>query len=432
MRASFYCKLPLLIAIAMLGGLLGGLGCRPTTQRATVVRVWCHQGQDAENKAMREIARAFNAAHEDRGIEVELTFFPDFQYTEKIAIAAAAKDLPDAFDVDGPLVARYVEARLLLDLSDRVSAGELSDFLPTILQQGTIDQRLYALGAFESGVVLYFDRELFERAGVIPPEAGRAWTWDEFLSACARLKRNGIEPVALHMNETADEWFTYAFSPVLWSGGGQLIAEDGLTVRGVLASEPNVRSLKAWQLLFQYGFAPTDPVDPDRFGHGEVAMDWTGHWMTRSHAQKKGARLGTMPLPRIGSQSVAPCGSWCWAISRVTPVPAAAALWIKWVTDPKNGILPIVRANGAIPARRSAFQFFPEFNEQPYALFRQQLEQTAQPRPRTPHYAVLTQRFSAALRDIARGADVAQRLHSAEDETQRVIDRRTPANPLDP
>lgn len=88
----------------------------------------------------------------------------------------------------------------------------------------------------------------------------------------------------------------------------------------------------------------------------------------------------------------------------------------------------IVRANDAVPARRAAFAVFPEYGEIPYRIFREELEHYARPRPRTPFYAALTQHFAAALRDIARGADVEQRLHAAEDEIQNVIDRRLGSN----
>jgi fructooligosaccharide transport system substrate-binding protein len=91
-----------------------------------------------------------------------------------------------------------------------------------------------------------------------------------------------------------------------------------------------------------------------------------------------------------------------------------------------------VRANGAVPSRRSAFATFPEYAGLPYRLFREQLEQYAQPRPRTPFYATVTQRFAGALRDIARGAPVESRLRQAEEEIQAVIDRRVaPDNPKD-
>lgn len=405
---------------------LGLGGCDPRAERAGhVVRVWCHQGQEAENEAMRKIAAAFNAAHAAEGVAVELTFFPDFQFTEKIAIAAAARDLPDAFDIDGPLVARYVAAGLLAPLDPWIGPAERADFLPTILAQGTIDGRLYALGAFDSAAVLYYDRETLGRAGVTPPAGGAGWTWDEFVEACRRLRAAGLEPVALHMNESADEWFTYAFSPVVWSGGGALIGPDGRTVRGVLGSPENIRSVTAWQDLFRAGFAATDPVDPDPFGNGAVAMDWSGHWMARSHLEKKGDRLGAMPLPRVGDQPAAPCGSWCWGVSARARNPGLAARWVRWVTDTAHGVVPIVRANGAVPARRSAFAAFPEYSTTPYKLFREQIESFARPRPRTPFYAALTRGFAAAVRDIARGADVATRLRMAELEIQQVIDRRT-------
>lgn len=407
----------------------GVTGCRRSSAESgeRVIRVWSHQGQEAENRAMRDIVEAFNQAHSARGVRVDVAFFPDFQYAEKLAIAAAARDLPDAFDLDGPAVARLVDAGLLAPLDAYFSHEERDDFLPTVIEQGTVGGELYALGAFDSAVVLYYDRDLLKQAGVtVTSEAAReGWTWEEFLTACAKLKSSGIEPLAMHMDDSADEWFTYAFSPVVWSGGGDLIAPDARRVRGVLASEANQRSLRAWQELFTREFAATDPVDPNPFGNGKVAMDWSGHWMARGHLKAKGERLGAMRLPRVGEKSVAPCGSWAWGVSARATDPELAALWVKWVTEAETGVVPIVRANGAVPARRSAFASFPEYERMPYKLFREQLETAARARPRTPFYATLTSRFAAALRDIARGADVSTRLTQAEDEVQAVIDRRT-------
>lgn len=405
-------------------------GCkRANSNSEKIVRIWCHQGQEAENRAMRAIAEAFNSAHAAKGVRADIIFFPDFQYTEKLAIAAAARDLPDVFELDGPLVARLVEARLLQPLDRWFNERDRSDFLPSIIEQGSINGQLYALGAFDSAVVLYYDRAMLAQAGVTLPAGDDGWTWEQFMEACRRLKAAGLDPVALHMNESADEWFTYAFTPVIWSGGGSLIAANGQDVRGVLASTENIQSLKLWQEIFRQQFAATDPLDPDPFGHGKVAMDWSGHWLARTHLAEKGSRLGAMPLPGTSTARAAPCGSWCWGISSRATDPELAALWVRWVTDPKQGVEPIVRANGAVPARRSAFTAFPEYAQLPYRLFKSQLESRAQPRPRTPYYAALTQGFAAALRDIAHGADVASRLRMAENEIQSVIDRRSSGSP---
>lgn len=145
--------------------------------------------------------------------------------------------------------------------------------------------------------------------------------------------------------------------------------------------------------------------------------------MARSHLAQKGDQLGAMPLPAAGNGRTAPCGSWCWGLSSQSHDAEAAALWLKWVTDSHHGVEPIVRANGAVPARRSTFAAFPEYAHPPYRLFKLQLETRAHPRPRTPGYAALTHGFAAALRDIAHGAEVETRLRMAENEIQAVIDR---------
>lgn len=386
--------------------------------------MWAHQGQEGENRALRQIALEFARTVLHSPASVELTFFPDHHYTERLSIAAAAEDLPDAFELDGPLVTRFVDAGRLAPLGGLFTAAELADFLPTIRAQGSVEGQLYTLGAYDSAAVLYGDRALLDSAGVKYVHGGSGFAWAELIDACERLAARGVLPLALHTSASADEWFTYAFTPLLWSAGGQLIdARPGGGVRGVLASPENIVALQAWQTLFVRGFALADAVDPDPFGNGTVAMDWSGHWMARSHLRNKGAALGVMGLPRLGSQPVAACGSFCWALSSRTEQPERAASWLRWVTDAEHGVAPLVRGNGAVPARLSAFAAFPEYERLPYLLFRQQLETTARPRPHTPFYATLTQKLAAAMRDIAHGAEVAARLRRAEDEVQGFIDR---------
>ena len=171
------------------------------------------------------------------------------------------------------------------------------------------------------------------------------------------------------MDETADEWFTYGFSPLIWSAGGQLISADG-RVDGVLNSDTNVEVLSAWRRLFEEDLASTSPVDPDPFGSGKTAMDWSGHWMARRHEAAKGEALGVMPLAAFRTASRGGLRQLVLGHLVEARDPDAAAAWLRWVTDAATGIVPIVRANGAVPARARAFDAVPEFGEEPYRLFR--------------------------------------------------------------
>jgi fructooligosaccharide transport system substrate-binding protein len=121
---------------------------------------------------------------------------------------------------------------------------------------------------------------------------------------------------------------------------------------------------------------------------------------------------------------VAACGSWCWGIASTCDDVEAAGIVLTWLLDTRHGIKPIVEANGAVPGRHSAFALFPEYEEMPRRLFRAQLQASAHPRPRTGVYLTLTSEFARALRDIALGADVKERLGEAARAVQRVLDRR--------
>lgn len=417
----------LIVALIALTTLVGTVGCggRDDDDAARVVHVWSHHGQPAEHAAMQSIVDAFNQTHADEGIRIELTFFPDNQYPTKVKIAASTDALPDILDIDGPLVGPWAAEGILTPIDDLIPAEIRDDMLPSLIAQGTYQDKLYALGAFDSALVVYYNRDIIAKAGLEPPEhVADAWTWDEFVAALEAVKPHVERPLALHMDDASDEWYTYAFSPLIWSAGGELIAFDPLRTAGVLDSDTNIAAIRRWQDLFKQGLASPSPTNPNPFSDGLVAFDWTGHWMLPVFRQTAGLNFGAMPLPRMGARCVVGSGSWCWGVSRTCDDREAAAEVLKWLLHPEHGIKPIVEANGAVPGRRSAFELFPSYETMPQRLFREQLEQAAHPRPRTAVYLKLTGEFAQALKEIATGRPVDETLQRAAAAVQRHIERR--------
>lgn len=422
--AAALCALTVVLALAF--------GCRrrqPGGADVTTmtITIWSHQGQPRENAAMRAIIAAFNEAHRDQGLQAEITFFPDRDYADRVSIAAAGHTLPDVLDIDGPYVGPWAAEGLLRPLDDLAGDALRHDLLDSLIAQGTYRGRLYALGAFESALVVYYNRDMIDKAGLHPPERPEAaWDWDTFVAALRKVRPYCKVPLSLHTDDASDEWFTYAFSPLIWSAGGRLIDVAAGRCVGVLDSPTNVAAIGRWQRLFSEGLAEASPTNTDPFSAGLAAFDWTGHWMLPKFEATRSLRFGVMPLPRMGAKFVCPSGSWCWGISRDSRRPELAFRLIAWLLDPQQGIRPIVRANGAVPGRRSAFALFPEYQRMPRRLFRAQLERYAHPRPRTAVYLTLTTEFARALRDIALGADVAARLHTAATSVQHALDRSGP------
>ncbi|MCP4589600.1 MAG: extracellular solute-binding protein, partial [bacterium] len=207
--------------LVLLGVAMGSVvGCQRDDQPADVrvVTVWAHQGRELENAAMRGIVAAFNDAHHAEDLRAEIHFFPDRQYADKVSIASATGRLPDLLDIDGPYVGPWAAEGLLQPIDDLITEPLREDFLPSVLAQGTFGGRLYSLGAFESALVVYYNRDIIERAGLSPPERhAEAWTWEEFTAALRRASTHAKIPLSLHMDDPGDEWITYAFSPLIWS-----------------------------------------------------------------------------------------------------------------------------------------------------------------------------------------------------------------------
>jgi ABC-type glycerol-3-phosphate transport system substrate-binding protein len=416
-----------LAVTVIVGALLAGCGRQgdPSDADAQVISIWAHHGRDAEHAATQRIVADFNRAHAPERLRLEIEFFPDRQYPDKVSIAAVSGNLPDILDIDGPYVGPWAAEGLLQPLDELVDAALRADFLPSLIEQGSYDGKLYALGAFDSALVVYYNRDLMERAGLDPPDRiAEAWSWETFVDALQRVKPHAVVPLSLHMDDLSDEWFTYAFSPLVWSNGGALIDPSTGRVDGVLNSPQAVDAIRRWQGLFTDGLAEATTTNPDPFSAGDAAFDWTGHWMLPRFEAAEGLRFGVMPLPKAGARFVSASGSWCWGISRSCADPAAAWKALRWLLDPETGIAPIVSANGAVPGRRSAFDRFPKYETMPRRLFREQLEQAARARPRTPLYLTLTSAFARALKDIALGADVQARLTEAAETVQRAADRR--------
>ena len=173
-------------------------------------------------------------------------------YSDKVNASVMAGGLPDVLTVDGPNVAAYASNGIIQPLAE-LTEEERSEYLPSIIEQGTVNGDLYALGVMESSVGFYYNREIIEEAGIDIPDADDPWTWSEFLDILAELKpimeeKNGYP---LDMTFPVGETSIYYYAPFVWSGGGELVSEDGLTVEGYFNSEQTARAMEFFRTVVE-------------------------------------------------------------------------------------------------------------------------------------------------------------------------------------
>ncbi len=393
------------------------VGCVRDARNIGTLQVWAHAGQDAERNTLQEQVNRFNKAHDD--ITVQLTFLPEGSYNAQVQAAAISGDLPDLLEFDGPFIYNYVWQQNLRPIDDLISSQVRMDLLPSIITQGTYNDRLYSVGTFDSGLGIYARRTVLEAAGVrIPQGNADAWTTDEFDRALAVLAQNDPDGQVLDLKlNYSGEWFTYAFMPLLYSAGGSTIDRTSYqNASGSMDSPESVAAMEQVQSWMQKGYV--DPnVDDAAFTSGRVALSWVGHWVYPSYAEAFGDDLIVLPLPNFGTGSKTAQGSWNWGITQKNNNPEAAIAFLEFLLQ-RDEVLAMSNANGAVPATQSAITQSPLYREGgPLRLFSSQLlNNKTVPRPQTPGYPVITSAFQEAFNNIRNGLEVQQALERAATE----------------
>ncbi len=105
----------------------------------------------------------------------------------------------------------------------KLTDEEKSVYLDSIIQQGTYNNKLYALGAMESSVGPYYNKDILAEAGVEVPDADHPWTWSKVAevfkeSTAGGQKKKGY---ALDMTFPTGEATIYYYAPFFWSNGGE-------------------------------------------------------------------------------------------------------------------------------------------------------------------------------------------------------------------
>ena len=387
-------------------------GTEPTT-----VEVWFHSGKGEERDVLDAQVTDFNAMQD--AIVIDAVQLPEGSYNDQVNAAALAGDLPCLLDFDGPFLYNYAWSGYLIPLDDYVSDDLRADLLPSIINQGTYGGHLYSLGTFDSGLAIWGNKAYLEEAGVrIPTSIDDPWTKEEFSDALEKLQALPEVDYAIDfkINYGAGEWFTYGFSPILQSFGGDLIdRSDYESADGVLNGPESVEAMTYFQSLFEDGYAEASQTVDDCFYRSKTcALSWVGLWMWGLNSDGLGDDLVVIPIPVFGEKAVTALGPINWGITSSCENPDAAWEFLNYLITPEE-ILHMTNANGAVPARKSAVEQSDLYAEGgPLNIFVQQLEDgVALERPLTPAYPVITVAFSDVIQNIVAGADVQEELDKA-------------------
>jgi multiple sugar transport system substrate-binding protein len=267
-------------------------------------------------------------------LSVKMQIIPSDAYAQKVQTMIAGGTGPDIMEV-AENVNAYSSKNQLLPLDDRAKAAgvDLQKSFGAVGGIYTYKDQTYAIPDRSGAMIVYYNKTLFDKAGVQPPTAD--WTWDDARTAFKALTVPGKQ-----WGYAGGGWWPQWWS-LAYQNGGQII--DPTTGKPTVNS-PEVVEALTWlgDLLTKDGVIPTkqqyadmgaDVGGDQAFASGKVAVNTTGFWAI-ANLLKTDVDWDIAPMWRGKQQAVSAFGSGL-SISRTSKNPDAAFKAIAFLTSPE-------------------------------------------------------------------------------------------------
>ncbi|TDD14107.1 ABC transporter substrate-binding protein [Nonomuraea diastatica] len=259
----------------------------------------------AKTPEFQALFDAFQKAHPT--IKVKPVDILADDYPEKVTTMLAGGDTTDVITMKNVIdYSRYSSRNQLLDVTDLAKSGDASKLAG--LEAFDVQGKYFAVPYRQDFWVLYYNKKLFEQAGVTMPEK---LTWDEYAKLAQQLTRDeGGKKVYGTYHHT---WRSVVQAIAAAQSGGDLLGGDYSFFNDQYAVALGLQKSGA---ALDFGTAKSQKSDyRTQFETGATAMMPMGTWYISGILEAKGKGAtdvdwGLAPMPqRPGSTEVTTFGS---------------------------------------------------------------------------------------------------------------------------
>ncbi|HNF35982.1 MAG TPA: sugar ABC transporter substrate-binding protein [Anaerolineales bacterium] len=256
-------------------------------------------GEPAELKAYQDLVAAFEKQHPE--IKVELIHIPSQgDYRKRLAADLVGGEPADVVLINYRRFSGLALKNAFEPLGPYLEKSEsiaYDDFYALSMRAFSLNDQVVCIPQNISSLVAYYNKDLFDAAGIPHPDAG--WTWDEFISASKALTLDvdsdgrvdqygaGVEPTLIRV------------APFVWQNGGKVSINNALTLAEPLDLEA-VQWFVDWQVT--HHIVPNAEEEKaesseSRFINGRVAIYFNSRRLVPTFREITAFDWDVAPLP---------------------------------------------------------------------------------------------------------------------------------------
>ena len=264
-----------LLVVGLLAALLGA--CAPQ-ERQEINFVFMRTSDNTE-PYWQEVIAAFEA--ENPNIKVNLFIFKWEEGQQRIQEMIDQGNPPTLARVATRWIPQYEAAGLLEPVDEYISSDFRSQFFPLLIDEGSqYEGRTFGLPITVSSRAFYYNKELFEEAGISEPPTN----WDELKEDAEAIHALGPDTYGFGIQGKDLETSTY-FYYFLWGNGGDILTTDG--TRPAFNGAEGLEAVTFLTDMINEGLTQPNPTTSSRadletmFVDGDLGMVITGPWLAR-------------------------------------------------------------------------------------------------------------------------------------------------------
>ncbi|WP_433473136.1 ABC transporter substrate-binding protein [Spirillospora sp. CA-142024] len=384
------------------GGSKGGTSAASLRGRGPITFV---TGKDRSGYLQKQVD-GWNAEHPKERVRlIELPDEPNDQRQQMIQNATTKSDAYSVLSLDVVWTAEFAANRWLTELPK--NQVDLARMLPATITTGQYRGKLYAVPSTSDAGMLYYRKDLLEKAGIAAPPK----TYDEMWADCEKVRKlpeaEDADCYFTEVNKT--ESMTISAVEAIESAGGSIMGADGKPTLNTPQAKQGVEFLVGAKKDHMPKEAVTLDTEGGRrlFQSGKLVFQrqWPYQYALANSddgSSKVAGKFAVAPLPGPAGPGVANLGGHNLAISAFAKNKATSLDFIRYLAGEQSQRANLLATSKA-PTVAALYDDPEMVKKFPYLPVLKQAIANARPRPVTVKYGDVTAAVQGEMYDAVTG-----------------------------